>query len=548
MKQLIFLRGVSGSGKSTLAISLEKAYNGIAISADDYFINDAGTYIFDEKEIGKAHKSCIEQTKAALIGDDYEVIIIHNTSVSNHDVEFYRDIAIEYNASFTSLVVENRHEGKNIHNISDEKIERQALNLLNNIKVINNLSYTIQKTKPRDYSKLEIIEFLSDYTLNLDEGLIEIKNRYDINSTKLNGKILLKYSESADKNLVIVRECRGLIIDEKLNIISLPFEKFGNYLESYAHNDIDLKDSKVVEKLDGSNFVLYYDQLNKKWCVQTLGQIEGEFEVTSFQNKNEDFTWSEMFWETFRTYTVNVPKFVNALSKDYSYMFELCSPYNQVVVKHVTAKLYFLGLRNKVTLLEENPISCPLHYLLDTPKQYEFSGLHEIRKVCMNDLTSQEEGFIVVDSMFRRVKMKSLKYVEEHYVSTVQTLKSITNVVFQNEDSEYLTIFPEHTELINEIKKELVLMGDEIDKLFSTLKNSMIDQTNAKEFSILVESLKRDFKKSHLYHLFNNRYKNGLDGWEFCPKSKMKGFKPVEEKLIEESIVEKTPFQKKKKS
>ena len=46
--------------------------------------------------------------------------------------------------------------------------------------------------------------------------------------------LMLKYSQvDSDFNEVIVRECRGLILNEDTNeIVSFPFTKFGNFGES----------------------------------------------------------------------------------------------------------------------------------------------------------------------------------------------------------------------------------------------------------------------------------------------------------------------------
>ena len=63
---------------------------------------------------------------------------------------------------------------------------------------------------------------------------------------------MLKYSQiDSDFNLRIVRECRGLILDEDtLEVVCHPFDKFGNYGESYCP-EIDWKSCYVTEKIDG---------------------------------------------------------------------------------------------------------------------------------------------------------------------------------------------------------------------------------------------------------------------------------------------------------
>jgi len=59
----------------------------------------------------------------------------------------------------------------------------------------------------------------------------------------------------------IVKECRGLILDRNDNykVVCYPFKKFFNYGEKYnASKDINWKEAKVYEKVDGSLCTLYY--------------------------------------------------------------------------------------------------------------------------------------------------------------------------------------------------------------------------------------------------------------------------------------------------
>jgi ABC-type molybdenum transport system ATPase subunit/photorepair protein PhrA len=54
---LIIMRGCPGSGKSTLAKSLNHGYNGVILSADDYFTdNNLNSYIFDPNKLDDAHR------------------------------------------------------------------------------------------------------------------------------------------------------------------------------------------------------------------------------------------------------------------------------------------------------------------------------------------------------------------------------------------------------------------------------------------------------------------------------------------------------------
>lgn len=123
MKTLYLIRGVSGSGKSSLA---EEMLAGLMVyyhyEADMYFMRDLGDYRWNPAELGNAHKWCQEQTERRLI-DGYSVAV-SNTSTTEAEVETYRKIAEACNTRFVSLVVESRHDGKNIHGVPPEKVEQ----------------------------------------------------------------------------------------------------------------------------------------------------------------------------------------------------------------------------------------------------------------------------------------------------------------------------------------------------------------------------------------------------------------------------------------
>ena len=73
--------------------------------------------------------------------------------------------------------------------------------------------------------------------------------------TKREGRfVLLKYDQiRSDMTNPVVRECRGIILDESGGYCPacVPFYKFGNFGESYVP-DIDWASARIQEKLDGS--------------------------------------------------------------------------------------------------------------------------------------------------------------------------------------------------------------------------------------------------------------------------------------------------------
>ena len=119
---LYLIRGLPGSGKSTFAWQLFK--NRLVqrmYEADDYF-TEAGVYQFDPTKLEDAHHQCQRNTWLAL----YEgmSVAVSNTSCAEWEVETYAIIARETEANFVSIIVENRHDGKNIHGCPDVKVEQ----------------------------------------------------------------------------------------------------------------------------------------------------------------------------------------------------------------------------------------------------------------------------------------------------------------------------------------------------------------------------------------------------------------------------------------
>lgn len=119
---LYLIRGVAGAGKSSFAWQLFK--NRLVqrmYEADDYF-TEAGVYQFDPTKLEYAHQQCKRNTWLAL----YEgmSVAVSNTSCAEWEVETYATIARETEANFVSIIVENRHGGKNVHGCPDAKVEQ----------------------------------------------------------------------------------------------------------------------------------------------------------------------------------------------------------------------------------------------------------------------------------------------------------------------------------------------------------------------------------------------------------------------------------------
>ncbi len=124
-KMLVLLRGLPGSGKSYLGHYIWTS----VFEADKYFEQD-GEYKFDPSKLKEAHQWCKDQVKGAMElnlnseGHYYPEIVVCNTFSQEWEMQPYFDLASAYGYKVVSLIVENRHGSKNVHNVPEETLEK----------------------------------------------------------------------------------------------------------------------------------------------------------------------------------------------------------------------------------------------------------------------------------------------------------------------------------------------------------------------------------------------------------------------------------------
>jgi predicted kinase len=89
MSKMTILRGISGSGKSTKASNM----SGTVVSADHYFIQKNGEYVFNGKELGIAHEDCKQKAREAI--SRRENVIVDNTNTMLWEMIDYISMAKE---------------------------------------------------------------------------------------------------------------------------------------------------------------------------------------------------------------------------------------------------------------------------------------------------------------------------------------------------------------------------------------------------------------------------------------------------------------------
>lgn len=272
---------------------------------------------------------------------------------------------------------------------------------------------------------------------------------------------LFKYGIGSPMGLEIVRECRGLILDEAKdwNVVARAYDKFFNAHEGHAAK-IDWDHAKVYEKLDGSICTVY--KYDGAWHVSTSGTPDANCAVN-----NGGQTFADLFWQVWAEmgYTQDLD---NLVHKDYpaNFMFELCTPDNQVVVFHKKRRIVLHGARMLVDpyYLELSPEAFSAHF--EIAKSYPLSSAQDCIKAAEILNPIENEGYVVVDSEYNRVKIKSPKYVALHHLRSDFSDRRIVDLVRLGEVPEVVSYFPEMGEKIEKIKAAYELIVEEAEDAF----------------------------------------------------------------------------------
>ena len=197
------------------------------------------------------------------------------------------------------------------------------------------------------------------------------------------------------------RKCRGLILDDKYNIVVKSPEKFFNVGEQFAAK-VNLKTARISEKLDGMMIIL---KIDPDWGLIVTSR-------GSFDNK----------------YTDAARKFVTddtllELVPNYSYFCELCQNFpgdeSIILTQHPVPKLICWAIRdeNFNEIVPDGECPFPTARELSLPEAKEY-------------LTQKVEGIVAQDlKTGERVKLKTSWFLEHHRLIAHCTKKRVWDLL-----------------------------------------------------------------------------------------------------------------------
>lgn len=348
--------------------------------------------------------------------------------------------------------------------------------------------------------ELHILDFIKEHA---DWETLLTEKPYCV-TTKWDGDyFLLKYNQfGSDFSNPIVKECRGSIFykdpeKNEIKCVCMPFFKFGNYGETYA-DKIDWSTAKVMEKVDGSLIKIWY---HNGWHISTNGNIN------AYNTQNaayENMTFGNVVDLALGGRT---EEFLDLINKDFIHMFELVSPYTRVTIPYSETRLYYLSSRSTTTMQE---------YVFKIPKQLDEFGLKLPRTYplstlaqCVNatnQMTKDEEGFVVVDARYRRIKIKSPEYLLASRARNngAITTRTVLELMRENKIDDFLGYCPDYKDFVDKVLNAYKQLRDDMETQWRAY-DAQTTNWSKKDFAIFVKNCTY---KGYLFRRFDNKVTN----------------------------------------
>lgn len=379
---------------------------------------------------------------------------------------------------------------------------------------------------------LLVQEYLQDHSF----GDLEKEHGINISRSKDAKKISLNYDMILAKNSdLIAQECRGLIlaksdltafplIEDKLDqnvivgptcIVAFPFRRFFNSSQEEAAN-INWNDPKlsVQEKKDGTLTILYFCPVSNQWCVATRSVCEANVPLD-----NGRFTFRQLFEKgLFDTAGMSFEGFTAKLDKDITYLFELTSPYNTIVIQYPETSITWLAARNIKTLQELDITTFDIG--IPRTHRHTLANLDETIAWVNSQNGSETEGVVVCDGSFNRIKIKNPSYLIYSKLNSKlgASYRNCLELVLLGREDDAIPILPkEIADDVIKIKRQLQDMINGYESFYSAIVSSLKEQ-NKKEFALIIQ--RYDIWSAPMYQMYAGKVKNMK---EFIEANKIDG-------------------------
>ena len=260
----------------------------------------------------------------------------------------------------------------------------------------------------------------------------------------------------------ITLSCRGLVTDDKGNLVARPFRKFFN-IEEGKHTPTE--QFQVFEKMDGSLGILFF--YGDEWVFASRGSFTSD----------QALKFKEIFTKKYKTSYLYTPN---------TYLFEIIYPENRIVVDYGNIEdVVMLGEINTESG-EELDLDHYTNSIFNVVKEYngikDYSSLKSL-------VDNNAEGFVVRFSNGDRMKIKGEEYLRLHRIMTNLSTTSVWEILSTNgKIDEFIKDVPdEFFRKIQDFAFDLSLryynLMKEYTECFEIIKNKTEDRKSFAEES-----------------------------------------------------------------
>jgi hypothetical protein len=363
--------------------------------------------------------------------------------------------------------------------------------------------------------------------------------------SKSGHKFSLNYDQiEAKENDPLAQECRGLIlttgsiligtinelgkpirdsiIPGPTQVLAFPMKRFFNHGQGSAAS-INWSDPNlsVLEKLDGTLCIVYYDFIIDEWCVATRSVPEADIVLD-----NGLYTFRTLFEKALKeTVGIDFAAYTSSLFKGFTYCHELTTPLNRIVVQYKDYRITMLSIRDSDG--KEVDISKLCLFGVPAVRAYALKDLNLILDWVSSLNPLENEGVVVMDSNFNRIKVKNANYVAFNKARDLlgSSERNCLELILAEKDDDVLAALPQ------EIVDNLLKLKSHVAKMIKDHDSKYLEifqEANTKlpgdkkTFAITLQTHK-ELWQAPFFNMYSGKSKNMK---EFIAISKKEGTWP----------------------
>jgi RNA ligase len=313
---------------------------------------------------------------------------------------------------------------------------------------------------------------LLDLENRISEGLITKQKHFSYDLWIYNYTPKCQFDKAWDD---LTTQCRGLILDGEGTIIARPFKKFFNIEEIFT--PLPSQKPDIYKKLDGSLIIVtvYHSNL----IIATRGSFTSDQARIAnrliYNNKQ-------------------LLDFILSHEKQYTFLFELIGPSNQIVILYPKDELVLLAIINNEDSTEEDIEQYRnLDFLrvvekIDAPEDDYIKYLKSLN-------TPNEEGFVLKWPDGYRVKVKFDNYLRLHKLVSNFNEKLIWQWLSENKPlDDIINILPDEYMQYFLDTYETFIKQYELIELYSKILTETVKHLPRKNAAIYIMNIERRYQ------------------------------------------------------